>query len=89
MLLIAAVVMAMHCWGAELVAGGASLVIFTADQIVITFGSSVGADSFLHTVTPVFYEGTLQPDTASVMAGVGGITSKISAVLVGVMTPPP
>ena len=68
------------------VASGASLVIFTADQIVITVLRNVGADSSLHATTHLLYEGTFYRDTATFWAGIAGIISKVSAVLEGVVT---
>ena len=97
MLLITAVVMTPHCRGGDGVlrasffgvAGGASLVMFTADQIVITVFCSVPTESSLHTAAPIVNEGSFHPYTATIRTGVGGIISCPFAVFEGVETPPP
>ena len=86
MLLITAVVMTPHCRGGDGVPGGASFVIFTAEQIVITLIYGVGADSSLHTATSLLNEGTFHWHTATVRTGIVGFVSKKSALLEGVVT---
>ena len=85
-LLKTAVVVTPHCWGGDSVAAGASLVIFTAEQGLVTLLYSVGADSALHTTTHFLHEGTFHPDTATFRAKIRRVISKEAAVLVGVIT---
>ena len=85
-LLITAVVMTPHCWGGDGVAGGASLMIFTAEQGVITLICYVVADPDIYTATPVFYRGIFHRDTATIRAGIAGISFKVFAMMVRVVT---
>ena len=86
MLLVTAVVMTPRCRGGDGVAGGASFEGIMAEQRNIAFLCSVAADSSLYTTTSLLYEGTLHRDTATIRAGIAGIVSYPSAVLVGVVT---
>ena len=84
MLLITAVVMLQG----SVVEGGASLVIITADQFVITLLCGVAADPNIRTTTSLLQLSLyiLHRDTASIGAGILGIVSYVSAVLEGVVT---
>ena len=73
MLLITAVVMLQG----SVVEGGASLVIITADQFVITLLCGVTADPSLQTTTSLLQLSLyiLHLDTATFRAGIAGIVS--------------
>ena len=70
------------------VAGGASIVVFITDQVEVTVCCGVGANTSLRTTTSLlqFSLYILYWDTATFRAGIGGIITKVSTVLVGVIT---
>ena len=78
--------MTMYCGGGDGVTGGASFVVLTAEQSVITLICYIAADPNIHTTTSRLYVGTFDLDTATLSTWDGGIISKVFTVLVRIVT---